>query len=432
MRGQRNKMKILSITAQKPNSTGSGVYLTELVKEYAKMGHTQAVVAGVYADDAAELPKGTAFYPVYFASEALPFPIAGMSDEMPYKSTRYCDMTEEMTKQFERVFLSVIERAVSELDPDVILCHHLYLLTAIVREHFPDRKVYGFCHNTDLRQMQKTPLKREYIRKQIYRLDRIFVPQSAQEEGVKEIFGVEDERIVTAGMGYNSQIFRPMETGDSMAELDGVLDGAGETERDAVSEKSIVIDGIEKKKVTRLVFAGKISEKKGVMSLIRSLSYLDYEKETLKLYLAGSTGNEAEYEIIQGLAKKCKYEVAFLGRLSQTELAKVYNKCDIFVLPSFFDGLPLTVIEALACRDRVVISELPGVPEWLEKSAPGADIRYVKMPEMKNTDEPVKEDLPAFERRLADALKASIETKETKVADVSGISWERIARRVLE
>lgn len=415
MRGQRSKMKILSITAQKPNSTGSGVYLTELVKEYAKMGHTQAVVAGVYADDAVELPAGTAFYPVYFASEALPFPIAGMSDEMPYKSTRYCDMTEEMAKQFERAFLNVIERAVSELDPDVILCHHLYLLTATVREHFPDRKVYGFCHNTDLRQMQKTLLKREYIRKQIYKLDRIFVPQSAQEEGVKEIFGVEDERIVTAGMGYNSQIFRP-------------------TEKAAADEDCAAGADSEKKKdhVTRLVFAGKISEKKGVMSLIRSLSYLDYEKETLKLYLAGSTGNEAEYEIIQGLATECKYEVVFLGRLSQTELAKVYNKCDIFVLPSFFDGLPLTVIEALACRNRVVISELPGVPEWLEKSAPGADIRYVKMPGMKNTDEPVKEELPAFERRLADALKASIETKETKVADVSGISWERIARRVLE
>ena len=32
-------MRILSITAQKPNSTGSGVYLTELVKEYALLGH---------------------------------------------------------------------------------------------------------------------------------------------------------------------------------------------------------------------------------------------------------------------------------------------------------------------------------------------------------------------------------------------------------
>ena len=55
-------MRILSITAQKPNSTGSGVYLTELVKEYALLGHEQAVVAGVYREDEVELPDGGDFF----------------------------------------------------------------------------------------------------------------------------------------------------------------------------------------------------------------------------------------------------------------------------------------------------------------------------------------------------------------------------------
>lgn len=90
------------------------------------------------------------------------------------------------------------------------------------------------------------------------------------------------------------------------------------------------------------------------------------------------------------------------------------------------------MIEALACHDRVVLSELPGIPMWLSKSAPGADIRYVKMPKMKNTDEPVESELPTFEERLAKELQQSIETKETKIADVSQISWKRIAERVLE
>ena len=105
-------MKILSITAQKPSSTGSGIYLTELVKEYARQGFCQAVVAGVYKDDPIELPDGVDFYPVYFESERLPYPIVGMSDEMPYRSTRYCDMTDEMTVQFESAFLEMIARAV--------------------------------------------------------------------------------------------------------------------------------------------------------------------------------------------------------------------------------------------------------------------------------------------------------------------------------
>ncbi len=407
-------MRILSITAQKPNSTGSGVYLTELVKEYALKGREQAVVAGVYRDDAVELPSEVRFYPVYFESRKLPYPIVGMSDEMPYRSTRYCDMTPEMTEMFESAFLEVIARAAEEFNPDLILCHHLYLLTAVVREHFPQRRIYGFCHNTDLRQMVKTDLRREYIRTQIRKLDRIFVPQKAQREGVLHIYDAAPEKITEVGMGYNSKIF--FRTGEKKA------------------------DG-----VTRIVFAGKIAEKKGVMSLIRSLSLLSARhggeercrKDRLLIRLAGSAGNREEYEEIRKMAGECPYEVEFTGRLTQPELAKVYNASDIFVLPSFFDGLPLTIIEALACGDRVVVSELPGIREWIEQYTSGADVRYVPMPLMKNADEPVPESLPGFEERLADALYHSIqppeyeETDDAVYADVSRISWEGIAEKVL-
>lgn len=398
-------MRILSITAQKPGSTGSGIYLTELVREYARQEHAQAVVAGIYRDDLIELPDGVGLYPVYFESERLPFPIVGMSDEMPYRSTRYRDMTADMTAQFEAAFLKVISRAVEEFAPDLILCHHLYLLTAVVREHFPRHRIYGFCHNTDLRQMAKTDLKREYIAGQIRKLDRIFVPQEAQREGVLAIYQADQEKIETVGMGYNSKLFHRTE-------------------------------GKEDDDITRIVFAGKIAEKKGVMSLIRSLLVLyareDHcKREELLVLLAGSAGNQEEYRAILDMAKECPYEIRFLGRLAQPELAKVYQKSDIFVLPSFFDGLPLTVIEALACGDRVVMSDLPGIREWIGEYAPGGDVRFVALPRMRNTDEPVPESLPEFEERLADALLASIRTKERKIADVSRISWEGIAKRVI-
>ena len=44
-------MRILNVTAQKPNSTGSGIFLSELMKEFANKGHTQALVAGVYPEE---------------------------------------------------------------------------------------------------------------------------------------------------------------------------------------------------------------------------------------------------------------------------------------------------------------------------------------------------------------------------------------------
>lgn len=324
---------------------------------------------------------------------------------MPYISTKYCEMSPEMVEQFRSSFMSVIERAVEELQPDLILCHHLYLLTALVREHFPGRKVYGFCHNTDLRQMQKTDLEREFIRREIGKLDHIFVPQRAQEEGVLTLYPVDKEKITRVGMGYNNQIFHLAE------------------------------ESCDKEGVTSLVFAGKIAEKKGVKSLLRAMALLGDEKELdmnrVQLLLAGSTGNEEEYQMIEGLAGRCPCKVKFLGRLSQSELARVYQQSDIFVLPSFFEGIPLTVIEALACGDRVVMTDLPGIKEWIASVSSDADVRYVTLPRMRNADEPLEEDLPEFERMLADALKASVLQKETHLADVSQISWEAIAKEVL-
>lgn len=394
-------MRILSISAQKPSSTGSGVYLTELVKTLAAQGHEQAVVAGVYEDDVVEFPESVGFYPVYFQTEQLPYPIVGMSDEMPYTSTRYCDMTPEMVEQFRNAFLKVLEPLVREFQPDVILSHHLYLLTAIVRDTFPECKVYGFCHNTDLRQMIKTDLEREFIAEAVRKLDKIFVPQTAQQKGVRKVYDVNPEMIEMLGMGYNSQVFRV--TGEK------IQDGC-----------------------TRIIFAGKIAEKKGVMSLIRSLEYLKADPKKVQIYLAGSAGNEIEYQEIHRMAGKSKYEIQFLGRLNQEQLAEYYNKCDIFVLPSFFEGIPLTVIEALACGDRVVLTSLPGIPEWLTENVTGADIRYVDLPTMINADEPLEEELPDFEKRLAKALDESIRCPQNGQADTSRISWDNIARNVID
>ena len=59
-------------------------------------------------------------------------------------------------------------------------------------------------------------------------------------------------------------------------------------------------------------------------------------------------------------------------------------------MPSMYEGLPLTVIESLACGDRVVMTRLDGVADWLEDMIPDADIRYVDLPKMKGADEAVR------------------------------------------
>ncbi len=55
------------------------------------------------------------------------------------------------------------------------------------------------------------------------------------------------------------------------------------------------------------------------------------------------------------------------------------------------------MIESLACGDRVVMTKLEGIAEWLDDMIPDADIRYVIPPKMKTgADEAVEEEFPEF------------------------------------
>lgn len=392
-------MKILSISAQKPGETGSGIVFRALIRAFAAQGHEQAAVAGIAQGDQIALPQGAAFYPVVFDTPDLPFHVVGMSDEMPYPSTRYRDLTPEMVDQFRTAFLRVIRQAVEALEPDLILCHHLYLLTALVREAFPDHVVSGICHNTDLRQMEKTNLERDMIRSAIRRLDHIYVLKQTQVAEVERIYQAPAERVTVMGMGYNKHIFYPR-------------------------------GGRKQDGKTRIIFVGKIAEKKGVFSLLRSLDHLRPLADQLEVLMAGSAGNEGEYHQALALAERAPVPVRFLGSQTQEELAELYSACDIFALPSYFEGIPLTLLEALACGARAVVSDLPGLREWMEKFVPGADVRYVALPEMERADEPVTGQLSGFERRLAQALEECIHAKGGPTADLSRVSWEGIAETI--
>lgn len=400
-------MKILSITTQKPSSTGSGVYLTELVKGFAKMGHEQAMIAGVYTDDQIELPEHVAYYPVYYKSRELPFPIVGMSDEMPYESTRYSEMTKEMTEELKNAFRRKIEMALEEFQPDIILCHHLYFLTAFVREICPNHRVYGLCHGSDLRQIKKNPWQREYIRTQIRKLDGVLALHEEQEAEIREYFSCKEEQMLILGTGYNSAVFHRKTT-----EQNEIQNRGGEP--------------------LRLVFAGKISEKKGVLSLLKSMTCLVNTQKKIQLQIAGGHGDTEEYKKIAELAETCPCEVRFLGRLSQAELAEVFRQGDVFVLPSFYEGLPLVLIEALACGMRAVCTDLPGLQEWMNKSLPGNEVVFVKPPRMENEDEPVKEELPEFEQRLAEAIMKAEGHAPVKEQEIQKLSWDGVCDRLIE
>ncbi len=392
-------MRILSITTQKPNSTGSGVYLTELVRQFHKMGHEQAVVAGIDGNDTNPFLETVDFFPVYYNTSELPFDVVGMSDNMPYPSTRYNQLTEEMATQMERVFLKIVQHAIKNFKPDVLICHHLYFLTSIIREHFPHIKIIGICHGSDLRQLLKTDLQRVRIKENIAKLDVICALHDAQKQEIAEIYSVPAENIKVLGAGYDNEIF---------------------------SNKHVPKD----KAPVKIIFAGKISCAKGVISLLKALSMLQKSAD-FKLYLAGGYSDETEYQEILNLSNSQQFKVTFLGKLSHTELASHFNQCHIMVLPSFFEGLPLVLIEALACGLKVIATDLPGVKQWIDSNIPNNKIRYIKQPKMITVDGPCPKSLKHFEQELACAIQEEIENDNNEPVCLENATWTQVCAKVL-
>ena len=391
-------MRILSVTAQKVDSTGSGVFLTELTGGFRKLGCSQAVVCGTVEEDTICLGDGISVFPVVYKAPTLPFPICGMSDEMPYESTRYCDLDDEMTGQLLDAFRQKVTEAVEAFQPDVILCHHLYFLAALVRELYPGIPVYGQCHGSDLRQLRKNPWQREWIIQNIRQLDGIFALHSQQKETVLETFGVAPEKVHVMGTGYNSDVF--FQNPEIKAQHNNRI---------------------------RLIFAGKLSEKKGLYSLLRALRLLSHP-DRYELALAGGYGNRTEYAEICRLAEAAPCPVTFLGRLTHPELALEMNRSVAFILPSFYEGLPLVLIEAMACGLKTVCTDLPGIKPWLDQAIPGSGTVFVTPPRMHNEDEPWPEDLPGFENALAEAIISLKNRPAPDPEQVSKVSWDGLCQ----
>ena len=400
-------MKILSIIAQKPNSTGSGVYLTELVKCFKELGANQQIICGIYGDDKINDEDGIKYNKVIFNTSELPIKIVGMSDVMPYESMKYSDFINDEIKlsYWENAFKKIITDTLISFCPDLIICHHLYLLTAYVvnivaelknNNRIDECKICGICHNTDLRQFRQTNLKREFIKNNIENLDMIFALSAEQVKVIKDIFNIDENIIKTIGIGYNNKIFY---------------------NKNKVREKN------------KIIYVGKVSNKKGVLSLIKAVNLLN--DDSIILDIVGGAGDRLEYDNILIESQKSKSSIRFLGIKNQYELADLYNEHNIFILPSFSEGMPMVSLEALACGCKVIISDLPGIKDFLDKNVEGASIRYVSLPKLLNVDEVESVELDKYEERLANIIKECLNDKEQYTPNLNNISWMNIAKSLL-
>lgn len=163
-----------------------------------------------------------------------------------------------------------------------------------------------------------------------------------------------------------------------------------------------------------VVFVGLLASTKGVRELMEAMIRLVPSRPNLQLFLIGegpAQGSLQEQAAGAGIAE----HVHFLGRRSSMEIARWHAASNLFCLPSYAEGCPNAVIEALSCGRPVVATSVGGIPELINKD---------------NGVLCSARDAEALAKALIEALDRQWD--EPGIASASQRGWEQVAKETWE
>lgn len=117
---------------------------------------------------------------------------------------------------------------------------------------------------------------------------------------------------------------------------------------------------------TRFLFMGRIEKRKGVYEIIEGGKYLD-DNILVNLYGDGNT-TEFERLIKEG---NLEHKIKIRGWISGEQKDEVYYNSDVLLLPSFNEGLPMSILEAMAYGLPIISTPVGGIAEAVEDGVNG-------------------------------------------------------------
>jgi len=130
------------------------------------------------------------------------------------------------------------------------------------------------------------------------------------------------------------------------------------------SPKRGVIPELTKLTDPKILMIGNWSWRKGYYYLLKAFSRVLKEIPKAKLVIIGGINRKV---MSRYLSSNVRQSIVFYNFAERSTLPKFYNSCDIFVLPSLYEGHPLTILEAMACGKAVVAFAVCGIPETLDE-----------------------------------------------------------------
>jgi len=125
---------------------------------------------------------------------------------------------------------------------------------------------------------------------------------------------------------------------------------------------SLKVETKSHKETIVILFLAWVTKNKGIYDLIEAVLLLHRDKINFTLLIAGN-GNDFKpvYDLISN--SEIRSNVKFLGWVSGGDKLKLLEKSDIFVLPTYFEGYPNSLIEAMASGKACVATRVGSIPD---------------------------------------------------------------------
>jgi glycosyltransferase involved in cell wall biosynthesis len=156
-----------------------------------------------------------------------------------------------------------------------------------------------------------------------------------------------------------------------------------------------------------VAFVGRLDAVKGVTLLLDAFAKVRARHPAVRLTVAGD-GPARERLEVQARDLGLSPVVAFGGYLDEAAVARLLGTADVLVLPSFAEGLPVVLMEAMASRIPVIATQVAGVPELVQDGVSGFIVPPGDVDSLSNRLEQLLSD-PALCARMGEAGRRRVE-----------------------
>jgi phosphatidylinositol alpha-1,6-mannosyltransferase len=169
----------------------------------------------------------------------------------------------------------------------------------------------------------------------------------------------------------------------------------------------------------KVLCVARLIERKGQHHLIQAIKRLSDEGIDIVTTLVGTGDSLLDYQVLSS-DLNIRDRVKFIGYVSREEIAQHYARADVFVLPSFYEGLALAALEALSAGLPLILTKTGGTDELVEDGINGFTFEWADVNR-----------LALHLRHLAMDRSLLIKMGEASRARAASFAWPAIGKQYL-